>query len=103
MSRLETILEQMKDYEIDQVNRYLKGEHVDYRRGRFERDHVTWCLIAAIERECGIHAKGIEVGSIHLTRYKREIKRRKKYWERVRKGETTDTRRGFDKERRNER
>ena len=99
MSRIHLIHEQMKDYEIEQVNKYLKGEHVHSKRGRYEREHVTSCLINAIEDECGIHAKGIEVGSIHINRYKREKKRVAKYWAEVRLGKRTDTRRGFDKER----
>ena len=100
MNRIQLIHEQMKDYEIEQVNRYLRGDHVHSKRGRYEREHVTSCLIHAIEDEYGIHTKGIEVGWIRLGQYKRETKRREKYWERVRKGETTDTRRSFDKERR---
>ena len=102
MNRMQLIHEQMKDYEIGQVNRYLKGEHVHNKRGRYERDHVTSCLIHAIEDECGIHTKGIEVGAIHINRYKREKKRVSKYWAEVRAGKRTDTRRGFDKERRTE-
>jgi len=99
MNRFERMREQMQDWEIDQVNRYLKGEHVHYKRGRHERWHVAACLTGAIERECGIHAKGIEVGSIHLGAYKKEVKRIKRYWDRVVAGESTDTQRGFDKER----
>lgn len=99
MNRLERIREQMLDWEIDQVNRYLKGEHVHSKRGRHERWHVAACLVGAIERACGIHTKGISVGTIHLGAYKKEVKRRKKYWDRVIAGESTDSRRGFDKER----
>lgn len=99
MNRLERIREKMLDWEIDQVNRYLKGEHVHYKRGRYERWHVAACLVCAIERECGIHAKGIQVGSIHLSRYKKEVKRIKKYWDRVVAGKSTNSQRGFDKER----
>jgi len=99
MNRLELIREKMKDWEIDQVNKYLKGEHVHYKRGRYERQHVAACLTSAIETECGIHSKGISVGTIYLDAYKKEVKRRKRYWDRVQAGETTDTQRGFDKER----
>lgn len=99
MNRLQRIREHMKDWEIDQVNRYLKGEHVHYKRGRYERQHVACCLTSAIENECGIHAKGISVGTIYLGAYKKEVKRRKRYWDRVLAGETTDSQRGFDRER----
>lgn len=99
MSRLERMREEMKDWEIDQVNRYLKGEHVHYKRGRYERQHVAACLTGAIERECGIRSKGISVGTIYLNAYKREVKRIKKYWDRVVAGESTNTCRGFDRER----
>lgn len=99
MNRLERMREEMQNWEIDQVNRYLQGEHVHYKRGRYERRHVAACLTGAIERECGIHAKGISVGTIHLGAYKKEVKRIKKYWDRVIAGESTNTQRGFEKER----
>lgn len=99
MSVLRKAMDEMLDYEIDQVNRYIDGEHVHYKRGRYERWHVAACLRGAIERTCGIHPKGIEVGSFHFARYKREVKRREKYWAEVRAGKRTDSRRGFDRER----
>lgn len=80
MNRLERMREEMKDWEIDQVNRYLKGERVHYKRGRYERQHVAACLTSAIESECGIHSKGISVGTIYLGAYKKEVKRIKRYW-----------------------
>jgi hypothetical protein len=91
--------EQMQDWEIDQVNRYLKGDHVHYKRGRYERQHVAACLTNAIRTACGIHAKGISVGTIYLGAYKKEVKRIQRYWDGVVAGESTDTQRGFDKER----
>jgi hypothetical protein len=91
--------EEMKDWEIDQVNRYLRGEHVHYKRGRYERQHVAACLTGAIESECGVHAKGISVGTIYLDAYKKEVRCIKKYWDRVVAGESTDTRRGHERER----
>lgn len=99
MSRFQLMREQMQDWEMDQVNRYLKGEHVHHKRGRYERWHVAACLTGAIERECGIHARGIEVGHISFGDYKREVRRRKRYWDRVVAGQTGNTQRGFDKER----
>ena len=99
MNSLQRIREEMRDWEIDQVNKYLKGEHVHYKRGRYERQHVAACLTGAIERECGIRAKGISVGTIYLSAYKREVKRIKRYWDRVVAGESTDTRRGHERER----
>jgi hypothetical protein len=99
MSHIEKMMEEMVDYEIDMVNRYINGEHVHPKRGRFERDDVTACMTMAIERACGIHQKGIEVGSFHFARYKREKKRVERYWADVRAGKRTDTRRGFDTER----
>lgn len=100
MSKYLQALEQMQDWEIDQVNRYLKGEHVHYKRGRYEREHVTACMRGVIERACGIHAKGIEVGAFYIGRYKREVRRKKRYWDRVIAGLTTNTQRGFERERR---
>jgi hypothetical protein len=99
MNRLERMREEMRDWEIDQVNRYLRGEHVHYKRGRYERQHVAACLTGAIESECGIHAKGISVGTIYLSAYKREVRRRKRYWDRVVADESIDTRRGHERER----
>lgn len=99
MNRLGRMREEMKDWEIDQVNRYLKGDHVHYKRGRYERQHVAACLTSAIESECGIHTKGISVGTIYLGAYKKEVRRIKKYWDRVVAGESTNTQRGFEKER----
>jgi len=99
MNRLQRIREQMRDWEIDQVNRYLRGEHVHYKRGRYERQHVAACLTQAIEDECGVRAKGIEVGHIYLDAYKREVRRKNKYWDRVVAGESTNTQRGVDRER----
>ena len=99
MNRFERMREEMKDWEIDQVNRYLKGEHVHYKRGRYERQHVACCLTSAIERECSIHAKGISVGTIYLGAYKKEVRRIKRYWDRVVAGESSNSQRGFDRER----
>lgn len=58
-NRFQRMRDEMKDWEMDQVNRYLKGEHIHYKRGRYERQHVAACLTNAIETACGIHAKGI--------------------------------------------
>jgi hypothetical protein len=79
---------------INTVNDYIKG-----KKNRNGESHVRCLMMIIIERECGIHRKGIEVGSISFTRYKKEVKRREKYWAKVRAGEITDTRRGFDRER----
>ena len=70
------------------------------KRGRYERQHVAACLEGAIERECGIHARGIEIGHIHFKAYKKEVRRRKKYWDRVARGESTHSQRGFARQRR---
>ena len=87
-------IDELYDSMRDTANEYIKG--AKNRRG--ER-HVRALMLMAIEHVCGIHAKGIEVGGFNFRSYNREIKHRKKYWERVRNGEITDTRRGFDTER----
>ena len=79
---------------IEEVQDYFQGKRP--KGGEME---VRACMIMAIEKACGIRAKGIEVGHISFRTYNREIRRRKKYWNRVKKGETTDTRRGYEKER----
>ena len=101
MSRLQLFHEQMKDWQIEQVNRYLKGEHIKSSRGtRREREDVTYYMIDVIESECGIHSDGIPVGEIYPSRYKREKKRRERFWKKVNAGKIIDSRRGYDKYRR---
>ena len=93
MNRFE-IIEAMEDYMINEVNEYIQGK----KNWRGEQ-HVRAGMRMVIEGACEIYSKGIEIGSIHFSRYKKEIKRRKKYWGRVRCGETIDSRKGFEKER----
>ena len=87
-------MQEIYDSMNTEVNDYIHGK----KNWRGE-NHVRTLMIMTIERTCGIHQKGVAVGHIDYTQYKKEMKRRKKYWDRVRSGETTDTRRGFDKER----
>ena len=86
---------QIQDSLVQEVNDYI----VDGKRNSRGEPNVRFAMIMAIEDECGIHPKGIEVGHIEYGRYKKEIRSRKKYWNRVKKGETTNTQRGYDKER----
>ena len=97
------LIEDMIDREIEHVNKYIAGEHVMLSRGtRRERENVTAIMMMLIEKACGIHTDGIEVGIIYPAMYKREKRRREKYWKRVNAGEITDTRRGYEKYRRTE-
>ena len=100
---MQGLIENMIDREIEQVNKYIAGEHVMLSRGtRRERENITAIMMMLIEKGCGIHTDGIDVGTINIAGYKREKRRREKYWKKVNAGEITDTRRGFDKYRRNE-
>ena len=86
---------QLNDYWIQEVNDYI----VEGKRNSRGEPNVRFAMIMAIEDECGIHPKGIESGHIEFGRYKKEIRSRKKYWDRVKKGETTNSCRGYEKER----
>lgn len=87
--------EQKQDYLIQEVNDYI----VDGKRHSRGEPNVRFAMIMAIEDVCGIHPKAIEAGHIDFGRYKKEIRSRKKYWNRVKKGETTNSCRGYEKER----
>jgi len=90
--------EKMTDYEINIINSYLKGTRCfKSQTTRIERYGVTSMMIHLINEACGIHSDGIAVGTLDIGGYKREIKRREKYWKHVHNGETVDTRRGYDK------
>lgn len=87
-------MQQLYDSMREDVNRYIQGERP--KRGE---QNVRCSMMMVIEKACGIHQKGIELGRIDTGRYKREVRHKKKYWAKVRSGEITDTRRGFDTER----
>ena len=96
--------ESLDDYLILMVNKYIQGEWIHKSRTvRRECEDVSYSMIHLINDACGIHSDGIELGEIYPARYKREKKRRKRYWKRVNDGKSTDTRRGFAKYRRTER
>ena len=89
---------QMLDYTIEYVNRFVKGERVFKSRStRREREDVSYSMIQLINDACGIHSDGISFGEIYPARYKREKKRRERYWKKVNDGKITDSRRGYDK------
>ena len=89
------LIEDYSDYLIKEVNDYIvKGKK--HKRGE---EHVRSAMIWAIERTCHIHPKAIEAGQIDYKRYKKEVRHRKKWWDRVRKGDATDSRKGFEFER----
>lgn len=92
------IMDSMYDSMAEEVNAYIKGEKCRSNRGG-ERYHIRILMMMVIENACGIHSNGIAVGRIDFAQYKKEVRRRKRYWDRVRAGETIDTRRGFDRER----
>lgn len=103
MSRLEELQRSIFDYQIGIVNKYLQGERVHKSRStRREREDVSFSMIHLINDVCGIHSDGIIVGEIYSGRYKREKKHRERYWGKVNTGKISDTRRGFDKYRSNE-
>ena len=93
---------QMVDYEIEIINRFINGERVFKSRStRREREDVSFSVIHLINDVCGIHSDGIPVGELYPSRYKREKKRRERYWKKVNNGKIIDSRRGYDKYRRN--
>ena len=78
----------------DDVNHYIKGKY--HKKGEL---HIRTLMLMVIEKTCGIHQKGIELGGFDYGRYKREVRHKARYWAKVRAVEIVDTRRGFDKER----
>jgi len=83
------------DYLIEEVNKYI----VDGKKPSRGEPNVRAAMMMAIERTIHIHPKAIEAGHIDFGRYKKEIRTRKKWWGRVRRGDATDSRTGFDMER----
>ena len=103
MSLLKELRESMRDHQIALVNKYIQGERVyKSRTTRREREDVSYSMIHLINDDCGIHSDGITAGEFFPSRYKREKKRRERYWRKVNTGKITDSRRGFDKYRENE-
>ena len=78
MSNIQRMLEELNDSTISNVNRYIKGEHVHYRRGRYEREHVTAMMMILIEHNLPIKRTGSEVAIFYFGMYKREMQRRKR-------------------------
>lgn len=88
-------MEDYVDYLIKEVNDYI----VEGKRHRRGEPNVRAAMMIAIERVCCIHPKAIEVGQIDFKRYKKEVRHVKKWWDRVRRGDATDSRKGFERER----
>ena len=98
MSRLKELQRTLLDYQIDLVNNYLQGERVlKSHSTRREREDVSFSMIHLINDACGIHSDGLSLGTLNPAGYKRDKKRRERYWRKVNTGKITDTRRGFDK------
>ena len=89
------IFEDYSDLLIKEVNDYI----VKGKKNKRGEENARAAMILAIEKACRIHPKGIEVGQIDYERYKKEVRRRKKWWDRVRSGDATDSRNGFKWER----
>ena len=99
--RIDIIRTELVDYQIGIINRFINGERVfKSHTTRREREDVSYSMIHLINDVCGIHSDGIPVGEIYPSRYKREKKRREKYWKKANAGKIIDSRRGYDKYRR---
>ena len=88
-------MEDYVDYLTKEVNDYI----VEGKRHSRGEPNVRFAMMWAIEKTCCIHPKAIEIGQIDCGRYKKEIRHKKKWWDRVRRGDATDSRKGFDMER----
>ena len=95
---IRAMLEEMHQLMIEEVNEYIKGK----KNWRGE-NHVRTLIKIAIEGEehpvTGYSIRnqiiGIQAGYISFNDYKKELKRKKKFWEKVRAGNIIDHRKGI--------